>query len=154
MKIYTKTGDKGKTSLFNGARVYKNNIRVEAYGTVDELNSVIGIVLTQVKSSKLKLQNDGIKFKTTLIAIQNMLFEIGACLANPTVKTNTKIKKQLDEHTKVIETYIDELTEQLPELRHFILPGGGEVGAFLQLARTVSRRVERIIVSLSQETEV
>jgi cob(I)alamin adenosyltransferase len=149
MKIYTKTGDKGKTSLMDGTRVYKHNPRVEAYGTVDELNAVIGIVFTQ-----LTITNYQLRMKEVLIRIQNDLFEIGSNLADPKAIENEKLQKQLEQHTKDLEKYIDELTLAMPELTYFILPGGGKVGAFLHLARTVSRRAERNIVSLSQTEHV
>ncbi len=149
MKIYTKTGDKGKTSLFDGTRVYKSNIRVETYGTVDELNSIIGIVIAE-----LGIANYELGVKKELIAIQNNLFEIGACLANPAVLENLKLNQQLEENTKQLENYIDVMTAEMPELTHFILPGGGKAGAFLQLARTVSRRAERQTVALSQQASV
>jgi cob(I)alamin adenosyltransferase len=145
MKIYTKTGDKGKTSLIDGTRVYKNDLRVEAYGTVDELNAVIGIVVSEVPSEK---------FKNTLIQIQNDLFEIGSNLADPKAIENEKLQKQLEKHTEDLEKYIDGLTTEMPELTYFILPGGGKVSAFLHLARTVSRRAERNIVSLAQTEHV
>jgi len=147
MKIYTKTGDKGKTSLFDGTRVYKNNPRVKAYGTVDELNSVIGIVLSES-------QNYHTKFKDSLIQIQNDLFEIGARLANPNQKEDEEFIKLLKKHTQRFEEYIDAMINDLPELTNFILPGGGRVGAFLQLARTVCRRAERNVVALSQQEKV
>lgn len=149
MKIYTKTGDKGKTSLFDGTRVYKNNIRVASYGTIDELNAVLGIV-----ASQLTIENYQLRMKEVLIQIQHDLFEIGARLANPQVAENPKLMKCLEEDTRQLEVYIDEKTIEMPELTFFILPGGGKVGAFLQLARTVSRRAERMVVSLSQEESV
>lgn len=147
MKIYTKTGDKGKTSLFDGTRVYKNNPRVETYGTVDELNSVIGIVVAETKHIDTK-------FKTTLIEIQNNLFEIGAKLANPNTPENQQLLRQLEKHTRHLEDYIDELTVLMPEITNFILPGGGRVGAYLHLARTISRRAERLVVALSQQEAI
>src|SRR5258708_5816808 len=122
LKIYTKTGDKGKTSLFDGTRVYKNNPRVEAFGTIDELNSVIGIVVSEIHAFPI---NE--KFKDTLIKIQNNLFEIGAILANPSQKEHIDIMQHIEKHTKGLENYVDELTIEMPELTHFILPGGGRV---------------------------
>ncbi|HSW96654.1 MAG TPA: cob(I)yrinic acid a,c-diamide adenosyltransferase [Candidatus Saccharimonadales bacterium] len=146
MKIYTKTGDKGKTSLFDGTRVYKNNLRVETYGVIDELNAVLGIVVSFFEKKEYHEQLQG-----KIVIIQNDLFEIGARLANPQVPKNLKLMSQLHEHTEQLEGYIDSLTIQMPELTYFILPGGGTIGAFLQLARTVSRRAERHIVTLSQK---
>lgn len=145
MKIYTKTGDRGKTSLIDGTRVYKNNSRVEAYGTVDELNAVIGVVISELTS-----MNYSLRMKEELVEMQNNLFEIGSDLANPKAEANEKLQEKLEKHTKKLENYIDDLTVQMPELTYFILPGGGRGGSFLQLARTVSRRAERNIVSLLQ----
>ena len=108
LKIYTKTGDKGKTSLFDGTRVYKNNPRVEAFGTIDELNSVIGIVVSEIHAFPI---NE--KFKDTLIKIQNNLFEIGAILANPSQKEHIDIMQHIEKHTKGLENYVDELTIEM-----------------------------------------
>ncbi|HSW88366.1 MAG TPA: cob(I)yrinic acid a,c-diamide adenosyltransferase [Candidatus Saccharimonadales bacterium] len=149
MKIYTKTGDKGKTSLFDGTRVYKDNLRVESYGTIDELNAVLGIVVSFFEEKEYHKQ-----LQENIVMIQNDLFEIGARLANPHVPENPKLMEQLQEHTAQLEVYIDELTIEMPELTYFILPGGGKAGAFLQLARTVSRRAERRIVALCQKEAV
>src|SRR5258708_10870253 len=110
MKIYTKTGDKGKTSLFDGTRVYKNNVRVETYGVIDELNALLGIVVCELKTKIYE-----VRMKEILIEIQNDLFEIGARLANPHVPENQKLMNQLQEHTKALELYIDELTIEMPE---------------------------------------
>jgi len=145
MKIYTKTGDKGQTSLFDGTRVVKNNIRVETYGTVDELNSVLGIVVSYLPQ---------IKIKEELILIQSDLFEIGAVLANPKEKLSEEFKKKLSKRVLSFEEFIDEMTSELPELMNFILPGGGNAGSFLQFARAVSRRAERRVVELSQKESV
>jgi len=147
MPIYTRTGDKGKTSLFDGTRVTKNNIRVDTYGTVDELNSVLGIVISQIKKNTEKITNE-------LIQIQHDLFEIGAVLANPRDDVSEALKTRLQKQVAFFENSIDEMTAQLPELVNFILPGGGTAGALLQFARAVSRRVERRIVDLSQKEHV
>lgn len=141
MKIYTKTGDDGSTSLFGGTRVQKNNIRINAYGTIDELNSVIGIAV----SGDI---NDEIKFE--LENIQNVLFQIGSELASPeNVKSNI-IKRTSEEDVKNLETLIDKFDEKLPPLKNFILPGGNNSAAQLHFARTVCRRAERIIVELKE----
>lgn len=141
MKIYTKTGDDGSTSLFGGTRVQKNNIRINAYGTIDELNSVIGIAV----SGDI---NDEIKFE--LENIQNVLFQIGSELASPeNVKSNI-IKRTSEEDVKNLETLIDKFDEKLPPLKNFILPGGNNSAAQLHYARTVCRRAERIIVELKE----
>src|SRR5579859_4901520 len=154
MKVYTKTGDRGKTSLFDGTRVYKNNPRVETYGTIDELNSVLGIITAEIQETNNEKHKYKEKMKIELIEIQKNLFEIGAELANPNAPENPKLMNQLKIHTEQLENYIDTLTIQMPELTNFILPGGGKTGSFLQLARTVSRRAERNIVALLQKEVV
>lgn len=155
MKIYTKTGDKGKTSLMDGTRIYKDDIRVEAYGTIDELNSVIGLIVSEIDNGKLTREKEVYeKLKKKLVTIQNNLFEIGARLANPQVSENEKLLQIIDEHTHHLEAYIDEMTIELPELTFFILPGGGKIGSLLHLARTVSRRAERRVVALTQQENI
>lgn len=148
MPIYTKKGDKGKTSLGSGIKVWKNSERVEAYGTVDELNSVLGVV-----SAESRLINKGYsKYLNEIIhQIQDDLFSIGSYLSNP---ANSELIGLLPQRTVVFEKYIDEMTEKLPELSNFILPGGGKVGAELQVARTVSRRAERMLVALSRKAVI
>lgn len=141
MRIYTRTGDKGETSLFGGTRVLKSSIRVEAYGAVDELNSAIGVSVAETKN---------IKLKTRLINIQSDLFEVGSALANP----NKSKVNNLEERVKDFEVMIDEMMKVLPELRNFILPGGGIVGSQLHLVRSIARRAERRVVELSQKEEV
>lgn len=143
MSIYTRQGDKGKTSLYGGKSVSKASIRVEAYGTVDELNSLIGVVEVRVKGS----------FEKELLKIQNDLLEIGALLANPNSK-DTSIRFHLSKRAKEFENLIDKIEKNLPELENFILPGGGEKGSLLHLARSVSRRAERSVVRLSEEEKV
>ncbi|MBU2632804.1 cob(I)yrinic acid a,c-diamide adenosyltransferase [Patescibacteria group bacterium] len=144
MAIYTRKGDKGKTSLRDGKKVFKNNQRVDAYGTVDELNTGLGVVLTTTKDNFIK---------NSLISIQNDLFEIGAKLANPKDKTK-EFGEYFKKQTLQIEKEIDKMTKAMPELKNFILPGGGEVGAKLHLARTIARRAERKIVTLSQKEKI
>lgn len=143
MKIYTRTGDKGQTSLFGGKRISKASDRVDTYGTVDELNSVLGVVIAHLEDAEGTVKAD-------LEAIQIDLFAIGASLANPDAKP---LPYLLDRVT-AFEKRIDTLTKPLPELRNFILPGGGKAGAFLHQARTVCRRAERRIVALSQDEVV
>ncbi|MDO8461144.1 MAG: cob(I)yrinic acid a,c-diamide adenosyltransferase [bacterium] len=167
MKIYTKTGDKGKTSLFGGQRVSKADLRVEAYGTVDELNSAIGVAIAQVQSSKFKVQSygstsspsrvksrDNSKLKSELVKIQNDLLEIGSALANTSTIRYTLYAIRLNNRVGEFEELIDKLTEKLPELRNFILPGGGKAGSLLHLARSVCRRAERRVVELSEKEKV
>lgn len=134
LKIYTKTGDKGQTSLYGGKRVWKTNLRIEAYGSIDELNSFLGVIISKIKNKKIKNE---------LIEIQSDLFLIGSVLADP---KNPKIK--LKEKIFQIEKEIDKFSAKLPQIHNFILPGGGEVGSLLHFARTVTRRAERIIISL------
>ncbi len=150
MPIYTRTGDKGKTSLFNKQRVSKADVRVEAYGTIDELNSALGIVLAEVQSSKFKVQSYSLKLKTELIKIQNDLLDIGSALANPQGEALGSLAKRVKE----FEDSIDEMTEQMPPLKNFILPGGGRTGSLLHLARAISRRAERRIVALNNKERV
>jgi len=146
MKIYTKTGDKGTTGLIGGTRVKKYDLRLEAYGTVDELNSFLGVV----RSLQTDRHADEILEK-----IQNKLFVIGAHLA--TDDTINLIKKQLpvaESDILGLENEMDEMNEQLPELRNFILPGGCQATSFCHVARTVCRRAERLIVELAEKVEV
>lgn len=147
MKIYTRTGDKGTTSLFGGTRVSKSSLRVEAYGTVDELNSVIGVVIAES-------QNYNSKVKSELERIQYDLFDIGAGLASPGIKNQESRIKNLEKRVVEFEKFIDEMTKELPELRNFILSGGGKAGSLLHVARTVCRRAERRIVALAKKEHV
>lgn len=140
MAIYTRTGDKGKTSLFDGTRVLKSHPRVETYGTVDELNSVIGAAIAQIKSQKSKV-------KTELEKIQHDLFDIGSALATPHPLPVTG----LDQRPQQFEKLIDEMTVKMPTLKSFILPGGGKAGSLLHVARTITRRTERQLVTLMQK---
>jgi cob(I)alamin adenosyltransferase len=144
MKIYTKKGDQGTTSLFGGANIGKNSLRIKAYGTVDELNSILGIVLTHPLSER---------GETILKELQNQLFVLGADLATLPSK-KTKIDRIGQKEIKQLEDWIDELDEQLPSLTAFILPGGAPAGATLHQARTVCRRAERHTVALKLENPV
>ena len=144
MPIYTRTGDKGKTSLFGGSRVFKSDIRVETYGTIDELNSMLGLTIVFLT----KKSEDPIKQE--LEHVQQDLFNIGSVLATPGINSINGFEKRIKE----FEELIDLLTIQLPQLQNFILPGGGEAGALLHVARTITRRAERCIVSLMQQEEV
>ena len=149
MKIYTKTGDDGTTGLFGGNRVPKNDSRIEAYGELDELNSVLGVALSH--------DNVPQKISKILRRIQGELFVLGADLATPERKDrkNISIPRVTNREVACLEEEIDEIAEILPELRHFILPGGSALGAVLHLARTVCRRAERRLVHLlNEEPEV
>lgn len=143
MKIYTKTGDDGKTSLFDNSRVWKSNQRIMAYGSVDELNSTLGVVV----SMDLEHQITDI-----LIKIQNDLFIVGSDLANPDM-TNTKIRTT-ESMITTLENHIDEFESELLELKSFILPGGTLASSILHFSRTVSRRAETHVVALSQNEEI
>ena len=146
MKIYTKTGDRGDTRLFNGAKVRKHDDRVEAYGDVDELNSFIGAAASFLTDAALV---------RVLADIQKDLFSVGAQLADPGFKDQSRAKFQIPrERITALESAIDSFETELPPLRQFILAGGGNAGALLHVARTVCRRAERRVVSLSDKVEV
>ena len=145
VKIYTKSGDRGTTSLFGGARVDKDSKRLSAYGTVDELNSQIGVVLSENPSKEIMKK---------LIRIQGELFVLGWDLASPISKSKDQklnIKRINKAYVHRLEKEIDVLSKSLTEIKNFILPGGGKVGAGLHLARTITRRAEREAVALSKE---
>ena len=143
MPIYTRTGDKGQTSLFGGGRVLKSDDRVDTYGTIDELNSLLGVVVAAIETKHKKLAQE-------LEAIQHDLFAIGSYLANPQAQAVDKLTEKIT----AFEKEIDQMTEKMPELHNFILPGGGKVGASLHQARTVCRRAERRLVALMQHEEI
>jgi cob(I)alamin adenosyltransferase len=146
VKIYTKTGDKGETSLFAGGRVDKDAPRVEAYGTVDELNACLGMSCAQLA------EDDVLR---CLRRIQAELFDVGADLATPTAAaTKKQIPRIRTEQTTELEQWIDRYTEELPPLTRFILPSGALAGATLHFARTVCRRAERRVVTLSKAEEI
>ena len=145
MKIYTKTGDKGKTSLLGGTRVNKYHLRIEAYGTVDELNSQIGVLRSQEIDSETK---------NVLVSIQTMLFTSGSQLACEPGKTNIKIPKLKEASIIFLEDQIDKMEEGLPTMRNFVLPGGHPAVAAAHVARTVCRRAERIVLHLKDESDV
>ncbi len=139
-KIYTKTGDKGETSLFGGERVAKDNERIEAYGSVDELNSLMGIIRSLQPSQKINAMLEN---------IQNDLFIVGADLATPNTNTNSVIPHIAETQYQNLEKNIDVLEEKLSPLTSFILPGGTTIAAQLHFVRTVCRRAERCVVKLS-----
>ena len=143
MKIYTKTGDEGKTSLFDNSRVWKSDERIMSYGAVDELNSSIGIALS------LELDNE---IKEILIKLQNDLFIVGSDLANPNM-ANKKIRTT-EEMIIFLEQKIDLLEPQLKPLTSFILPGGTLLASILHLSRTISRRAETHVVELSKSEDI
>lgn len=145
MKIYTKTGDKGFTSLIGGTKVPKYDLRIESYGTVDELNSYIGLVRDQEISDH---------HKDILMMIQEKLFVIGAILASDPEKSRMKLPEISMEDVSVLEKEIDAMDEVLPELRHFVLPGGSTTVSFCHIARCVCRKAERFTVHLAEESVV
>ena len=145
MKIYTKTGDDGTTSLFSGGRVAKTHLRVEAYGTVDELNAVIGVVRAHQPSQ----QTDD-----WLAQVQNQLFHLGADLATPLDSQSDWVVRMDAETVAWLEETIDQMTAQLPELKQFILPGGTPAAAQIQVARTVCRRAERCAIGLAESEAI
>lgn len=140
MSIYTRSGDDGKTALADGTRLEKSSLRVSVLGTVDELNSVLGIVRSSLAGLSYPTQVD-----LLLKEVQKVLFEVGSELA--------RVKKQrlTPEYTRTLEEVIDYYQEKLPPLDRFILPGGSEPAAFLHFARTITRRAERLLVALSQK---
>ena len=150
MPIYTKKGDKGRTSLFTGKKVSKTAVRIEAIGTIDELNSVIGVVISQIINLLAGKAGHKSQITRELIQIQKDLFEIGASLANPL----TKRKFNISNRVKHFEKIIDEMTAKMPKLSNFILPGGTAASAFLHIARTVTRRAERRVVGLSLKESI
>ncbi len=145
MKIYTKTGDKGLTSLIGGTRVPKSHIRIEAYGTVDELNSYVGLIRDQLKG-----ENEIVVLKE----IQDRLFTIGALLAAEPDKTKQKLPDLLPSDIELLETEMDSINAYLPPLKHFILPGGSVLASHCHVARCICRRAERGVVYLSQDNFV
>jgi cob(I)alamin adenosyltransferase len=147
MKIYTKTGDKGKTALFGGTKVPKHHIRIESYGTVDELNSHLGLVRDQDIDKHSK---------SILATIQNKLFTVGAILATDPEKAMLKsgkerlnIPKISNEDIELLEQEMDNMNEALPPMTHFILPGGHQTVSFCHIARCVCRRAERLAAALN-----
>ena len=143
MKIYTKTGDKGQTSLIGGTRVPKYALRIETYGTVDELNSYIGLIRDQEIPDTDKL---------VLKEIQDRLFTIGSVLASDPEKSKMKIPDLHDEDIFLLETEMDKMNDFLPPLKHFVLPGGNQIASFCHIARCVCRRAERNTVHLMEES--
>lgn len=147
MKVYTKTGDTGTTALFGGTRVPKHHIRIESYGTVDELNSHIGLIRDQEMNSI---------YKNVLIEVQDRLFTVGAILATPPEKETLKSGEKRLQNLGIVETdieflekQIDSMEESLPPMTHFVLPGGHTTVSYCHIARCVCRRAERLAVHLN-----
>jgi cob(I)alamin adenosyltransferase len=143
MKIYTKTGDKGTTSLIGGTRVSKADVRIDAYGTVDELNAYLGVVRDSISDARGRVE---------LLQIQHVLFVIGSHLACE--KESAKVKLPVLDHNEItfLENSIDQMNESLQPMTHFILPGGHLAISFCHVARTICRRSERNIVALLQDS--
>jgi cob(I)alamin adenosyltransferase len=143
-RIYTRTGDAGETGLLGGRRVSKDDVRVEAYGTLDELNSVLGVARAFLSNEKQKLEG----VEALLEELQHDLFALGAEVASPAGGQN--VPRCAPEDVQRLERHIDRLDAALPPLREFILPGGAVTGSLIHLARTVSRRAERRLVALAK----
>ncbi|MGI9374083.1 MAG: cob(I)yrinic acid a,c-diamide adenosyltransferase [Hyphomicrobiales bacterium] len=148
-KIYTRTGDDGKTALSTGERVDKFNLRIQSYGTVDETNAVLGVVRLHTSASGLKILDE------MLARIQNELFDLGADLCTPDKggKLEWEPLRVTAGQVERLENEIDQLNEDLEPLRSFVLPGGHAAAAHLHVARTVSRRAERLVVELAAEID-
>ncbi|MDQ0966278.1 cob(I)alamin adenosyltransferase [Flavobacterium sp. W4I14] len=145
MKIYTKTGDKGQTSLIGGTRVPKYHLRIETYGTVDELNSYIGLIICQdIEAQDQKLLKE----------IQDRLFTVGSSLAADPETSKMKIPDLHDTDITLLENEMDLMNEKLPVLKHFVLPGGNTVVSYCHIARCVCRRAERLTVELAENSFV
>ncbi|WP_293889790.1 cob(I)yrinic acid a,c-diamide adenosyltransferase [Flavobacterium sp.] len=152
MKVYTKTGDKGTTALFGGTRVPKDHARIESYGTVDELNSYIGLIRDQEINQH---------YKDILIEIQDRLFTVGAILATPAEKEILKNGEKrlqnlgiVESDIELLEKEIDSMEDSLPQMTHFVLPGGHTTVSYCHIARCVCRRAERLAVHLSHTETV
>lgn len=158
MKLYTRRGDTGSTDLFGGQRVDKDALRVEAYGTVDELNAHLGLVDAACGEAPFA------ELRSVILELQSRLFEIGADLATPrkeeaddarkTGESAEYVSRIAASHVDELERWIDHFCADLPEMRHFILPGGSELAARLHVARGVCRRAERVCVALSKREPV
>ena len=145
MKIYTKTGDQGTTALFGGQRLPKSDLRIETYGTVDELNSFVGLLRDQPINSTRK---------EILIEIQDRLFTIGSMLATEPGNTKVKIPTLQGSDVVFLENEIDQMDGQLPPMKYFVLPGGHESVSVGHITRTVCRRAERLVIALHHQTPV
>jgi len=145
LKIYTKTGDKGQTSLIGGTRVPKSHVRIESYGTVDELNSWIGLIRDQAINKT---------YVETLLEVQDRLFTIGSSLASDPEKSKMKIPDLKEEDIVLLEKEIDKMNDVLKEMKSFVLPGGNTTVSYCHIARCVCRRAERNVILLSESSLV
>lgn len=148
-RVYTKTGDQGDTALIGGERVSKASLRIESYGTVDEVNATLGLVRTALEQSAA-----GPRLLPAIGRIQNELFNLGAQLATPDPDQRAQMPAIAERHVSALETLMDELNEDLPALKSFVLPGGGWASSYFHLARTVCRRAERLVVALARTEDV
>lgn len=159
MKVYTRQGDKGQTSLVGGKRVAKSNLRLDVYGTVDETNSVIGLIAAEIQSEQTRggkphVATDHDFVLNHLSKIQNSLFDVGSHLACDDLKLRAGMPVVSEADVADLENWIDLYSKDLPTLKHFILPGGAKAAGFAHLARTVARRAERLCVQLGETDEV
>lgn len=145
MKVYTRKGDKGTTGLIGGTRVPKYSLRIESYGTVDELNSYIGLLRDKVLSDK---------YKDELIYIQDRLFTLGSLLAEDPEKSSMKLPQVNQTDIDKLENSIDEMDKVLPPMKSFVLPGGHETVSFCHIARCVCRRAERLATELAENADI
>ncbi len=145
MKIYTKKGDSGTTQLIGGTRIPKHALRIESYGTIDELNSNIGLIRDQEINSV---------YKSQLIEIQDRLFTIGSSLAADPKKSTMKLPEIDETDVTFLENLMDKMDEELPEMKFFVLPGGHTTVSYCHLARCVCRRAERMVTHLKETEEV
>lgn len=148
-RVYTKGGDKGETSLIGGERVSKDDMRLECYGTVDELNATLGLVVVALESSAA-----GPHLLPIIARVQNELFNLGAVLAAPDPERRAKLPAVEQRHVDGLERDIDAVNDDLPPLTSFVLPGGGAASAAFHLSRTVCRRCERLVVALARTEDV
>ena len=152
-KVYTKNGDSGKTNLIGGALVDKDNLRIEAYGTIDELQTIIGACIVNIEKLDIdkNIKNDS---KNIFFRIQNELFNLGSSLSRVKIDKNPNIPKISKDNVRQLEIEMDKINKSLSELTSFVLPGGSDVNAFFHIARTVCRRAERRCVTLSKESYI
>jgi cob(I)alamin adenosyltransferase len=148
-RVYTKGGDKGETSLIGGERVSKADPRLDCYGTIDEVNAAIGLVIEALGASTA-----GSHLTPILRRVQNELFNLGCELATPDAERRAKLPRIEKRHVEGLERDIDAVNDDLPALTSFVLPGGGWASAYCHLARTVCRRAERLVVGLSEAEDI
>lgn len=153
-RVYTKTGDRGDTGLVGGHRIGKDDLRIECYGTVDELNSVVGLCRLHTRPQRAEEAAALGELDAILARVQNELFNLGSTLATRAEELRPTQPVIKAHHIERLEQEIDKFNDELPELRSFVLPGGGSLGAYLHLGRTVCRRAERLTVALGRRETV